>query len=101
MARFYATIQGNRGEASRMGTPNGGIGSHTRGWNIGASVTMQARDSNDVCKVRLTNGSNDRGFAPPVSIEAIREPERVQATVQIGDVTVTWNSEERGNAHRT
>lgn len=38
MARFYSSIQGNRSEATRMGTPASGISGHIRGWNIGARV---------------------------------------------------------------
>ena len=28
MARFYGDVQGNRGEATRMGTPSSGISAH-------------------------------------------------------------------------
>jgi hypothetical protein len=40
MAQFYAEIQGNRGQASRMGTKATGIWGHIRGWNIGAKVEL-------------------------------------------------------------
>ena len=38
MARYYASIHGNRGEATRMGTPNSGIQAHVRGWDVGVKV---------------------------------------------------------------
>ncbi len=58
MAQFYAAIQGNRGEATRMGTKSSGISGHIRGWNIGARVVMEHIDGKDVCRVYRTGGSN-------------------------------------------
>ena len=58
MAQFYATIQGNRGAASRMGTKSSGIAGHIRGWNIGARVRVTREDGKDVVYVYKTNGSN-------------------------------------------
>ena len=59
MAHFYASIQGNRGEATRMGTPNSGIEGHIRGWNIGCSVRcFVGTDGVDRVRVSITSGSN-------------------------------------------
>jgi archaellum component FlaG (FlaF/FlaG flagellin family) len=59
MARFYADIQGNRGEATRMGTTASGMSGHVRGWNIGARVVMDVTQSGeDRVTVYLTSGSN-------------------------------------------
>ena len=59
MAHFYAQIQGNRGEATRMGTPNSGIEGHIRGWNVGVKVYGSVdNDGNDVFEVYHTGGSN-------------------------------------------
>jgi len=58
MARFYASIQGSRGEATRMGTPASGIHSHTRGWDIGANVRVFDEDGEDVCYIGISGGSN-------------------------------------------
>ena len=65
MARFYASIQGNRGEASRMGTTGSGIAGHVRGWSAGVRVECRADcDDNDVVEVSITDGSNgSRGRA--------------------------------------
>ncbi len=59
MAQFYASIQGNRGEASRMGTKSSGIEGHIRGWNIGARVVCSHDDKTgkDVVRVYKTSGS--------------------------------------------
>lgn len=57
MSRFYANIQGNRGEATRMGTAKSGMVGHIRGWDIGCRVEMAADGDEDVCNVYLTGGS--------------------------------------------
>ena len=60
MARFYGCIQGNRGVATRMGTPKSGFGAHIRGWNIGVRVECCVdSDGNDVIVVTETGGSNN------------------------------------------
>lgn len=51
MARYYGTIQGNRGQASRLGT-------ESSGWNVGGSVEMHARGERDTASLLLTGGSN-------------------------------------------
>lgn len=61
MSKFYATIQGNKGEASRMGSKKSGIEGHIRGWNEGAKVTCFVDDEGRDCvSVRLTGGSIGR-----------------------------------------
>lgn len=62
MSRFYASIQGNRGVATRQGTKSSGIQSHARGWKIGARVDLWVDDDGkDNVKVVLTGGSNQPG----------------------------------------
>jgi len=64
MARFYADIQGNRGEATRMGTPTSGIEGHIRGWDSGAKVVCHVDDNGqDVVCVYATHGSGYSGKA--------------------------------------
>lgn len=59
MSRFYANIQGSRGEATRQGTTKSGIKGHIRGWDIGVRVDcFPDKDGNDTCTVILTGGSN-------------------------------------------
>lgn len=59
MSRFYANIQGNRGQATRQGTKNSGIRGHVRGWNVGISVVGQVNENgDDIFTVFLTSGSN-------------------------------------------
>ena len=58
MSRFYASIQGARGVATRQGTPRSGITGHVRGWDIGAEVRCIAEGNDDVVAVDITGGSN-------------------------------------------
>jgi len=60
MAHFYASIQGNRGEATRMGTKNSGIKGHIRGWCVGARVicSHDKKTGKDTVRVWKTGGSH-------------------------------------------
>jgi hypothetical protein len=64
MAQYYANIQGNRGEATRMGTKSSGLHAHVRGWNIGVRVSVSWDEVNkkDIVTIYQTSGSN--GHAP-------------------------------------
>lgn len=63
MARFIGTLNGSRGPASRLGTHRSGIRATARGWRVGASASVDARDYNsgdesvDVVSISLTSGS--------------------------------------------
>jgi hypothetical protein len=64
MAQFYASIKGNRGEATRMGSKQSGITGHIRGWDVGANVTCWTdKDGRDMVTVRITGGSNGNGIS--------------------------------------
>lgn len=61
MARFYASIQGARGPATRQGNARSGISGHIRGWNVGARIECRVDDDGrDVVTVYRTGGSNGR-----------------------------------------
>ena len=62
MAQFYADIQGNRGEATRMGTKASGMDSHIRGWHTGAKVVCHYDEDTgkDIVRVYKTGGSSGR-----------------------------------------
>lgn len=59
MAQFRATIKGQRGEASRLGSKQSGIVAEVNGWNKGIKIYASHRDGKDVFEVYLTGGSND------------------------------------------
>jgi len=62
MARYIAEIEGNRGPASRLGTPESGIYGHIRGWDAGVSVNIRPDYDNpdkDVVTISATGGSNN------------------------------------------
>lgn len=44
MSRFYGSLNGSRGVATRQGTEKSGISGHIRGWNVGAYVTVDIDD---------------------------------------------------------
>lgn len=74
MARFYSEIQGNRGEATRMGTADSGIRGHIRGWRTGIRVCGGTdKDGEDVFYVYATGGSTGR--TPDVLIATVKEGE--------------------------
>lgn len=60
MARFYAEIEGNRGRASRLGTPSSGMWAHVRGWEIGVKIVIDVDpEGRDRVNIYRTSGSND------------------------------------------
>ena len=60
MSRFYASIEGNRGVATRQGTPSSGIEGHIRGWSVGIKVYCYVDDDGrDVCRCYATGGSRN------------------------------------------
>ena len=61
MARFIGTVQGNKGEAHRLGHKKGGIVAHVASWTGGVEVQVYV-DDNDQDRVRVTQtrGSKNR-----------------------------------------
>lgn len=57
MAQYRATIQGQRGEASRLGNKKSGIGARVNGWHTGVAVSIEFKDGKDVVTVYRTGGS--------------------------------------------
>jgi hypothetical protein len=62
MAKFYGSVQGNKGEATRCGTLNSGIVAEANGWNQGGKVRTYMRDLNEVTDIYATGGSQGNGF---------------------------------------
>jgi hypothetical protein len=60
VAQFYAEIQGNRGQASRMGSKESGMYAHIRGWNVGVRVQLYHENGTDYVEVYETGGSTGR-----------------------------------------
>lgn len=56
MSRFYGSVRGSKGEATRTGQSH--ITSHTRGWNVGVKVYGSPDGKEDVFKIVATSGSN-------------------------------------------
>lgn len=78
MARFYCSVQGNRGAATRMGSANSGISAHPRGWGLGIRVRgypephQEPQNSElDHFAVYMTSGSG--GGAPESLLATVTE----------------------------
>jgi len=62
MSRFYASIKGSRGEATRQGTPKSGIEGYIMGLDLGVEVVGSiSAEGHDTFKVYLTSGSSGKG----------------------------------------
>jgi len=59
MAQFRGTIEGNRGEASRLGTKASGLTVTANGWDTGVRVELSHRAGRDVVLIYRTGGSNN------------------------------------------
>jgi len=60
MAQFRATIQGQRGNASRLGGKASGIHAHVNAWHLGVDVdgSHDAKTDCDRLRVDITGGSS-------------------------------------------
>ena len=76
MSRFYGDLKGNRGQATRCGTTDSGIGGHIRGWQVGADVDCLAieeilpdkKTQVDEVRVSRTGGSSRQGRTEYIAI---------------------------------
>lgn len=59
MAHFRATVGGNRGIASRLGSIKSGIAARVSGWQAGVSIEA-SRVERDVFRIIMTSGSSGR-----------------------------------------
>ena len=84
VARFYGTIQGNRGMASRMGGKDSGISGHLCGWRIGIRAFVYVDETGkDTVGVYLTGGSN--GSREDQQIAKFHEGDTLKAPAQFGE----------------
>lgn len=78
MSRFYASIQGNRGEATRQGTEESGIVGHIRGWDAGIRVHGYVNgEGEDEFDVWVTFGSNASGSSIYIGKVRMEEGRRI------------------------
>jgi hypothetical protein len=83
MSRFYASIQGNRGKATRQGSAKSGIEGHIRGWNIGAYVALHVnpKTGEDEVSIHITGGSYN-----PSSLKRIGIFKRIEGYINVEEV---------------
>jgi len=62
MAQFRGTIQGCRGEVSRLGGKESGLRVTANGWHIGIRVELDHVNGKDIVTAYLTGGSNGRNM---------------------------------------
>lgn len=62
MSKFYATIQGQAGEATRRGSVNSGIRASVQSWN-GSVITdlSEDKDGKTIVSVSFSNDSSSYG----------------------------------------
>ena len=74
MAQFRASMQGQRGEASRLGGKSSGISARVNGWRLGIDVDgrYDEKTDSDVFTVAITQGSSYRGIATDYVIKETR-----------------------------
>jgi len=60
MAHFIGYLQGNRGQASRLGTERSGMDAVARGWHIGGEIMLgtNSESRNDWMEIRIDGGSS-------------------------------------------
>lgn len=63
MAHFYGSVQGGRGEATRLGHKNSGIRAMAQGWNQGVSINgyYNEEEDRDEFTIYATGGGNGGG----------------------------------------
>jgi len=63
MAQYRGTLQGNRGDASRLGSKASGLRAVANGWDIGGSVVAYYDEEakEDRVSFAITGGSNHPG----------------------------------------
>lgn len=77
MSRFYAEIQGNRGQATRGGSGKSGISGHIRGWNVGIRVWGHINSKGqDEFVVYLTSGSNGSRAERMIGCYTEKDPDK-------------------------
>lgn len=57
MAQFIGFVQGNKGQASRLGTKASGLQVEANGWTTGARIYIEHHDGKDHVRVYRTGGS--------------------------------------------
>lgn len=57
MAHFRGTVQGSRGEASRLGGKESGLTTTCNGWDLGVTCDARHTDGKDRIRITITSGS--------------------------------------------
>lgn len=83
MARLIAMIEGNRGQASRLGSADSGIRAQAQGWRVGVTVYGKALDDGtDEFHVYATSGSGGGHPSRLVGVVTLDESGRPTFTAE-------------------
>jgi hypothetical protein len=66
MARFYGTVQGGRGEVSRLGHASSGIRVSACSWRGRIETYIEAAGDDDIMHIRADSHSSSRNPTGPV-----------------------------------
>jgi hypothetical protein len=61
MARFYGSIQGDRGEATRLARSPSGLRASAQTWNGSVVTTVYGKDGEDYVRIAVSGGSSAYG----------------------------------------
>lgn len=77
MAHFYGTLQGSRGEASRLGTEKSGFEASACSWQGRIDVSLWSRDDGDHYRVVMRQHGYSQGWEGEIASGIMGEqPER-------------------------
>ena len=60
MAQYIGTVQGGKGQASRIGNKVSGLMVTCSGWDVGVIAEIKYEGGKDVIYIYETGGSNDK-----------------------------------------
>ena len=74
MSTFYASIQGNRGEATRGGSYSSGIRASVQSWDGSVVTKLRYREDELIVEIGIENGSKSDAYPTWIgTIDQLRE----------------------------
>lgn len=104
MGHFYGTLEGNRGQASRLGTANSGLRTEAAGWKgcIHVQIEHDEKTGKDHYMVVLKPWRRTSHDARArVLAEGILDPAEPQRTPLDAESFIIWSGDDRAEIERT
>lgn len=86
MAHFQGIVQGNRGEASRLGSRSSGMRVIARGWKIGARAFVYHENGKDYVTFTIDGGSGGAIHSRNVGTFSLSEDGKEIIRTQEGEI---------------